>query len=239
MVISKAATKHIWDFISSTTFLIMNMTIPFSNLFSNHIQKYWSCLLGYSCNKAALRDVWSLCMKPGTCPHVPSLLRVCCTTIVSRSHARLDFWHNCVPGHPWAELCWWPSAQSCLGPNSQRSATASYEWGKHLQGKRSFVLLFPSPKSIFILWHSVHFSSLLKSLCSYVLFLMNALIGLVYPVNTTVVLCRSASAQASSPPLSWWHLFVCYLISFMFSLHSAWYFYHASSYIFSELWCAQ
>lgn len=30
MVISKATTKHIWDFISSTAFLIMNMRIPFS-----------------------------------------------------------------------------------------------------------------------------------------------------------------------------------------------------------------
>lgn len=33
MVISKAATKHIWDFISNTAFLIMNMRIPFPSLF--------------------------------------------------------------------------------------------------------------------------------------------------------------------------------------------------------------
>lgn len=124
MVISKAATKHIWDFISSTTFLIMNMRIPFSNLFSNHIQKYWSYLLWYSCNKAALQYVWSLCMKPGKCPHIPSLLRVRCATIVSRFQACLDFWRNCVPKHPQAELCWCCSVQSCLGSNRQQYATA-------------------------------------------------------------------------------------------------------------------
>lgn len=48
MIISEAATKHIWDFISSTTFLIMNMRIPFSGLFSNHAQKYRGCLLCHS-----------------------------------------------------------------------------------------------------------------------------------------------------------------------------------------------
>lgn len=48
MIISEAATKHIWDFISSTTFLIMNMRIPFSRLFSNHAQKYRGCLLCHS-----------------------------------------------------------------------------------------------------------------------------------------------------------------------------------------------
>lgn len=86
--------------------------------------------------------------------------------------------------------------------------------------KKSFVVLLPPPKCILILWHAVHFASLLKSLDSYVLFLMNALIGLVSSVNTSVGLCSSAGTHVSSPPLSCWDLFNYYLISFMFSLRS-------------------
>lgn len=228
MVISEAATKHIWDFISSTTFLIMNVKIPFSNLFSNYIQKYWSYLLWYSCNDAALQYVWSWYVKPGECPHTPSLLGVGYATIASRSQACLDVWHNPVPSHPQAERIWCRSAQSCLGSNNM-PLLSSYQEGKYLQGEK--VLLFS--------WHSVYFFSLLNSLDSYVLFFMNVLLGLAWSINTSVGLCSSASAHVSSPPLHSWDLLIYYFISFKFSPLSVWYFYHALSYIFNEPWCAQ
>lgn len=57
MVISKAATKHIWDFISSPAFLLTNMRVPCSSLFSNHVGSSEAT----SCGRAAIKALCSTC----------------------------------------------------------------------------------------------------------------------------------------------------------------------------------